>query len=130
MLELLFRILAPGTWHEFIANASNGKQIAGLTRFPLNITAQTHDKVIDGSRVSIFAQIPHFLQQLFARDGTAAIVDQAAKQVGFHHRQWNDLRAYTQLQVLKVHGFVIEAKDLRRGGVGSWRNILRGRGIS
>src|SRR5271169_4024853 len=129
MLELLLRILAAGTWHEFIAYTSYGKQIAGFTRLPLNIPAQTHDEVIDGSRVGVFAQIPYFLQQLFARDGTAAIVDQAAKQVGFHHRQRNDLCAYTQLQVLKVHDFVIETKDLRRGGVGSWRNILRGRGI-
>lgn len=111
---ILRGIFLSGIGDEAITDSANGKQIAWLRGLGLDIAPEPDDKIVDGSRIRVFVQVPDFLQQLLARDGFPVVLNEAAKQIGFHHRQGCGLIACTQLQIAKVHRLIVELKNLLR----------------
>ena len=53
--SILFRGLLIGEGHELVSETSNRYQVAWLGGFILNISAQTHDEIIDSASVGILA---------------------------------------------------------------------------
>src|SRR5436305_1458542 len=106
--------------NKLISHAAYGEQVARLRRFAFDVSAQTDDEVVDGTGVSVFAQVPHVLKNRLARDCLALVLDEIAQQVGFHQGELKAFGTGTQLQVLEVDGLVAEgeAVAVRRLGLG------------
>src|SRR5215813_12448541 len=81
--------------------------------FVLDILPQTHDKIINRSRICIFAKSPNILEYHTPRDDLAFMIDQVAQQVRFHQREMYSLRAGTQFEGFEVDRLPTEIKHLR-----------------
>ena len=89
-----------------------------------DISAQTHDEIINGARVGIFVQVPDIFQDGFSRNGMADILDQIAKQLRFHQRELKGLAADLQSQILEIDDLIPEAKvsgAIRAARYAVWR---------
>ena len=60
--KLLLCILGAGVWYESVAYTSNSEKVARFAGVAFDVTAQTNDEIVDGSRVGVFVQIPDILQ--------------------------------------------------------------------
>src|SRR5689334_21274715 len=81
-------------------------------RFVLDILPQTNDKVVDSASVSVFAQAPDIFEDRAARNDAPVVVDQIAKQLGFHQRQMHGLLTGPKLQRVEVDRLVAESDDV------------------
>src|SRR6476620_3463864 len=64
---------------ELVAETADGTQVARLGWFALDVAAQADDEIVDGTCVGVFVEIPDVLQDRFAGDGVASVLDQVAK---------------------------------------------------
>ncbi len=101
--------------HEAVSDAAHCHQMAGMRGIVFDITPQAHDEVVDGARVGVFAQAPHFLQHALAGDGFAFVIDQKAQDAGFHQRERIDLAAGMHFQKIEVNGLLAECEGVFRG---------------
>src|SRR5215216_2769679 len=81
----------------------------------LNILPQTHDKVINRPRISIFTQSPNILEYQASRHNLSFVIDQVTQQLRFHQREMYDcLLTRSQLERLEVDRLPLKLKNLRR----------------
>ena len=125
-----------GIRHELVADAADRQQVARPRRLLLDVLPQPRDEVIDRARVGVFAQVPHVLEHVLARDGLAFVLHEVAQQVGLHQRQRISLAADLQLLGVEVHGLVREAEHVRlrrcrrAARAGARRRATRGAGAA
>ena len=58
---------------ESIPYAAHRQQVPGISRIVLNVPSQPDHKIVDGARVGIFVQPPHFFENLLARHDTSVV---------------------------------------------------------
>src|SRR5208282_5558537 len=73
-----------------VAHTAYRQQMPGLRRVLLDILAQAHHKIVDGSRVGVLPQIPDLLQNGLARYNLSAIPNEMAQQFRLHQCQAKD----------------------------------------
>ena len=69
----LFRTTMFRVRQESIPYAADRQQVPGISRVVLNVPSQPDHKIVDGTRVGIFFQPPHFFENLLARYDTAIV---------------------------------------------------------
>src|SRR5436305_2491673 len=69
----------------------------------LDIGPEPHDEIVDGARVGVLVQAPHFLQHRLPRDRTALVPDEMPQEIRFHQGEREDLSAHSQLELVEVH---------------------------
>src|ERR1700693_1455070 len=73
-----------GFGYEAVAYAADSQQVPRTGRIVLDVAAQAHDEIVDGTRVRVFVQTPDFLEDRLARYHAPLIPDEMAKQLRFH----------------------------------------------
>ena len=96
-----------------IAEASHGAEVARFGRLAFDVAAQADDEIVDGPRVGVFVEIPDVLQDCFARDRMATVLDKIAEELGLHQGKLKDLVSGAQLKALKVDELAVELESLR-----------------
>src|SRR5271156_5345706 len=74
---------------EAVPDSANREQMAGRGGVFFDIAPQPDDKVINGARVRVFAQVPDILENRFARNGLTLAADQVAQELRFHQGELN-----------------------------------------
>src|ERR1700733_10185509 len=103
------RILLPfGLGHEPVSHTTDRQQMPRLGGIVFNIAPQSHNKIIDGSSVSVFVQSPDFSQNFFAGNDAAAVANQMAQQFRLHQSQLNRISLDSQFQLAKINDASVE----------------------
>ena len=83
-----------------------------------DITPETHDEIIDGARIGVFVQAPHFIEHALAGNRLSFVLDQIFQDIQFHQCERKHLVAHAQFERGEIDGLAAEFE--RSGGFDRW----------
>src|ERR1700733_6786381 len=93
-----------------ISHPAHSQQMPRVRRIVLDIAPQSHYEIVDGPRVGIFMQSPHFFQYLLSRNNAAIIAYQMPQKFRLHQRQMNRASPGAQFERSEVDRLSVKRK--------------------
>ena len=100
-----------------------------IRRIIFDITPQTHNKVIDGPRIGVFVQPPHFFQNLFTGNHAAIVAYEMAQKLRLHQREMNHVALGAQFQRAEINGLARERESPKVAEIAEIRSRFSTRGL-
>src|SRR5256885_1033784 len=83
-----------------------------LRRIIFDIAAQTHDKVIDRTRVGVFVQVPYFFEDGFSRNYFSIVAYEVTQEFGFHQGEMDGVSESAQFEFAEINCLPNKAKHV------------------
>jgi hypothetical protein len=96
--------------HRLVADAAHGEQQCRPAGIVFHVAAETHDEVVDGARVGVFAERPDVFENRLARDRLAGVSDQVGQQVALHLGEVVGVPCHLQLEGVQVDDAAVEVQ--------------------